>query len=115
MQPANPVTPTEPEQPTASQDKYTVVFSDTLGWGSPMYCYYYYSDGSYTTAWPGTAMTSIGNNAYSIDVPENAAYIIFTNGTVQTEKIPFDKTVLHYYAVDSVNEKGRYDYASYTN
>ena len=51
----------------------------------------------------------------SIDVPENAAYIIFTNGTVQTEKIPFDKTVLHYYAVDSVNEKGRYDYASYTN
>ena len=70
VQPANPVTPTEPEQPTASQDKYTVVFSDTLGWGSPMYCYYYYSDGSYTTAWPGTAMTSIGNNAYSIDVPE---------------------------------------------
>ena len=118
VQPANPVTPTEPEQPaqpTASQDKYTVVFSDTLGWGSPMYCYYYYSDGSYTAAWPGTAMTSIGNNAYSIDVPENAAYIIFTNGTVQTEKIPFDKTVLHYYAVDSVNEKGRYDYASYTN
>ena len=53
--------------------------------------------------------------ASSIDVPENAAYIIFTNGTVQTEKIPFDKTVLHYYAVDSVNEKGRYDYASYTN
>ena len=120
--PSNPVTPTNPEQPvqpTVSQDEYTVVFSDMLGWGSTMYCYYY-GDNFYPVSWPGEAMASIGkdnlgNNAYSFDVPENTTYIIFTNGTVQTEKIPFDKTTLHYYALDSVNEKGRHDYSVFTD
>lgn len=126
--PSSPEQPTNPEpvtQPATEpvtdpqDDTYTVVFSDVLGWGEPMYCYYY-ADGFYPVNWPGTQMTAIGkddfgNNAYSVEVPKQSEYVIFTNNTVQTEKIPFDGTDLHYFAVNSVNDKGRYDYGAFLN
>lgn len=43
------------------------------GWGSRVYCYAYDSETEKVTngAWPGVAMTSVGNGVYSYEVPEN--------------------------------------------
>ena len=62
-------------------------------------------------------MTSSGTNSsgktvYSFTVPEQTGYVIFTNGNVQTEKIPFDGTKRSFYAVNAINEKGRYEFAA---
>lgn len=52
-----------------------------------------------------------GHNAYSAEIPDHVEYVIFDNGTVQTDKIAFFDGKSHTYrAVDQVNEKGRYLY-----
>ncbi len=51
-----------------------------------------------------------GHNAYSAEIPDYVEYVIFDNGTVQTDKIAFDGKSHTYRAVDQVNEKGRYLY-----
>ena len=60
-------------------------------------------------------MTANGTNAagkavYTYDVPKETEYVIFTNGTEQTEKIPFDGAEHSYIALEAVNEKGRHLY-----
>ena len=49
--------------------------------------------GNYTGAWPGAAMTAIGNNIYSYEVPSSATKVIFNNGSSQTgnQTIPTDE------------------------
>ena len=40
------------------------------------------------TSWPGKAMKNEGNGVYSIELPKDAQYIIFTNGNgAQTSDI----------------------------
>ena len=39
------------------------------------------------TSWPGVAMTSVGDNTYRIEVPASAQYIIFNNGSAQTDDL----------------------------
>ena len=48
--------------------------------------------GNYTGSWPGVAMTSIGGNIYSYEVPSGATKVIFNNGSAQTAdlNIPTD-------------------------
>lgn len=107
---SKPEQPTEPEpEPVTNpaEDTYTVTFTDMLGWGEPMYCYYY-ADGFYPVEWPGTEMKGLGVGEYSLEIPAETEYVIFTNGTVQTEKVLFDNSSPSYYATDTVNEKGRY-------
>ena len=43
---------------------------------------YTWTDGSgeYTGSWPGTAMTKVSGNTYSLEVPTSAVNIIFNNG-----------------------------------
>ncbi len=117
VEPTSPVAPTNPVSPTNPQETYTVTFTDMLGWGNTIYCYSYDSNAVYAAPWPGTAMDSAGTNAdgkneYTLAVPADSAYVIFSNGTVQTEKIPFDGTKLRFYAIDQINAKGRYEFAA---
>lgn len=42
----------------------TVYFQNSLGW-KQVYCYTWYGSGATSAAWPGTEMTSVGNNWYS--------------------------------------------------
>ena len=35
------------------------------------------------TIWPGVKMTNVGSGVWKTDVPEDAEYIIFTNGSGQ--------------------------------
>ena len=56
-----------------------------------------------TGAWPGSAMTNVGSNIYSYDVPSNAVNIIFNDGTDQTNDlvIPTDGKNLYNYKQNS--------------
>ncbi|MEE0956714.1 MAG: CotH kinase family protein [Ruminococcus sp.] len=103
------------------QENCTVTFTNTLGWSGDIYCYYYNDTGAAVeapNAWPGLKMTAAGTNTagqalYTIEVPKRMTYVMFTNNIVQTIKIPFDGSVLNYYAIDEVNEKGRYYYGTF--
>ena len=102
-----------PTDPTDPQPADGVVFVNTLDWEGDI-CVYYYGSGQYPLTWPGTAMTQTagidGKDAYSFEVPDFAEYVIFTNGTVQTEKIPWDGAPHIYRAVDQLYPNGRYYY-----
>lgn len=56
-----------------------IYFKNTSNW-SKVYAYYWSDSNTKMTTWPGEAMTSVGNGVYSIEIPEDAQYIIFTNG-----------------------------------
>ena len=45
------------------------------------------STGEYTGAWPGSAMTNLGNNIYSYEVSTAATKVIFNNGSSQTSNL----------------------------
>ena len=114
--PTQPQNPTDPTQPDDPQNSYTVTFTNTLDWEGQMYCYCYNDRTGFEPAdWPGSPMTVGGETEdqkviYTFNVPYEANYIIFTNGTVQTEKIPFDGAEHSYIALEAVNEKGRHLY-----
>lgn len=103
-----------PEEPEPEPgDKLIATFVNTLDWDGTINVYYYGS-GNFPFSWPGTAMTQIadidGHNAYSVEVPDYVEVIIFNNGTVQTDKISFDRNSHTYRAIDQINDKGRYLY-----
>lgn len=112
--PTMPHAAADPTQPaTEDAQTKTITFTDSQNWGGTMYCYYYGTNFN-PVEWPGTEMTSLGQSAYgtnvfSFEIPEQTEYVIFTNGTVQSEKIyVFDEAGQSYYASDEINEKGRY-------
>ena len=74
------------------------------------------STGNYTGEWPGSAMTSIGSNIYSYEVPTGATKIIFNNGTSQTSDltIPTDGKNMHNGTSWSVYSSGSGDSGSTT-
>lgn len=57
-----------------------VYFENNANWSTPyLYCW---SGGSNNSAWPGKAMTQVGNtNTYYYDVPTNLTGIIFNDGS----------------------------------
>ena len=57
-----------------------IYFKNTSNW-SKVYAYYWSDSNTQMVKWPGKAMTSVGNGVYSIELPEDAQYIIFTNGS----------------------------------
>ena len=56
-----------------------IFYQNTSNWSS-VYAYYWSSSNTKMTTWPGVKMTSIGNGLYGLTIPEDAEYIIFTNG-----------------------------------
>ena len=57
-----------------------IYFKNTSNW-SKVYAYYWSDSNTQMVKWPGKAMTRVGNGVYSIELPEDAQYIIFTNGS----------------------------------
>lgn len=86
--------PTPTTQPTTSSvsDKYTMTFTDNYNWGN-VNCYYWSDSNTKMTSWPGKSMTKsttneLGQSVYTIDIPSDATYVIFNNGSSQTVDIP---------------------------
>lgn len=106
--------------PEPDPDNYTVTFANSLNWEGDIYCYYYSDSGATVeapNAWPGVKMTAAGTNAagqatYTIAVPKRMTYVMFSNNAEQTMKIPFNGTVLSYYALEEVDARGRHYYGS---
>ncbi len=71
----------------------TVQFTDNQGWGDNIYAYFWSdSQTDIGGAWPGTKMgnptnNGMGQNNYSVSIPDGATYVIFTNGYDQTSDI----------------------------
>ena len=117
---------TQPEPTTTQPEPLTVPepetknyqFTNNFNWGS-VYCYAWDSEGTYLIgAWPGSKMTDAGTNDYgekicTIDIPTNAAYVIFSNGSgTQTVDIPFDSSVHGWYLTGTWTN-GKADAASW--
>ena len=101
-----PVIPTDP--PVA---KNTVTFTNSFKWGGTISCYYWSDSNTAMTTWPGKAMTNAGVNEYgetmyTLDIPQGATYIIFTNGSVQTTDISYKGGEVRYYPISTTDSKG---------
>ena len=58
-----------------------------------MNCYYWSDSNKTMTSWPGKAMTKsttkqYGEDVYTLDIPCEAAFVIFNDGSNQTKDIP---------------------------
>lgn len=100
--PTDPVY-TEPDPPTPEYQ--TVLFSNAKKWDGTIYCYHW-SDGE-SPQWPGDEMEFVGTNdygesQYSIEIPVGC-YVIFTNGTLQTDDTIFNGET-GFYPTDEINE-----------
>ncbi len=105
------VTPVDPSETRQIQ------FTNNDGWEA-VFAYAYNDNGDLLGSWPGTQMTDMGDNGYgqhnfSADVPTNASYIIFNNGSgvydggQQTVDIPYDNEVTGWYLVEGTDENGK--------
>ena len=75
----------KPEDPTPVGNY--IYFKNTSNW-STVKAYYWSDSNTKMTSWPGKAMKNEGNGVYSIELPKDAQYIIFTNGNgAQTSDI----------------------------
>lgn len=102
--------PTVTTASTTASTTQTVIFSNSLSWDGTIYCYYW-SDSSMPVTWPGEEMTYTGTNdygqaQYSIDIP-TGYYVIFTNGTQQTEDLLFSGET-GFYPDGSTDSEGHY-------
>ena len=76
-------------------DSVTIYYRNTKNYSSVNAYYWSSATNSGPLQWPGTGMTSLGDNLYSIDVPAGNDMIIFNNGADQTKdlSIPADKNL----------------------
>ena len=103
--------PTEP--PTEPVYKNRVYFTNSLEWSEPLYCYFWSDSNKKMTTWPGEKMTmsdeyTFGTSVYTFDVPEDATYIIFSDGKTQTVDIPYPGGNIRYYAGVEPNSNGKH-------
>ena len=62
-----------------------MTFTNNYNW-SNVYCYYWSDSNTDMTSWPGTAMTysstnDYGQKIYTLDIPSEATYVIFGDGS----------------------------------
>ena len=72
----------------AGGNTVTVYLENTRKWG-PIYCYYWSDSNTQMTAWPGVKMQHEAAAYYSLAIPAQAQYVIFTDGTEQTADLTF--------------------------
>ena len=72
-------TPTEPETTEPASKNY-LYYKNTNNWSTVM-AYYWSESNKNMTTWPGVATESLGNNVYRVEVPSDATFIIFNNGS----------------------------------
>ncbi|MEE0858161.1 MAG: starch-binding protein [Acutalibacteraceae bacterium] len=110
---------TEPEtepitEPVTEAEENIVTFTNSFNWSGTIYCYYWSDSNTSMTSWPGQAMTyertnSYGEKLYTFEVPKNATYIIFTNGSSQTVNISYSGGEVRYYPISTTDSKGNYN------
>ena len=99
-------TPTPTPSPTPSG---TILFSDTLGWGS-VNAYFFNSSGTVGSEWPGSQMASNGQNDYGqnqfkASIPSGATHVIFNNNGTQTGDLPLAGVAGYYLDGSADNAK----------
>lgn len=73
-----------PEQETPVTGDYVIYYKNTSGFLAP-YAYFWATNNTSLTSWPGEPMTNIGGGVYKIIVPKEAGFIIFSDqGSKQT-------------------------------
>lgn len=111
------IPPTEPETqpptvaPTDAPKVNSVTFTNSFSWGGTIYCYYWSDADTAMTSWPGVAMKNAGSNdfgeaLYTLDLPQNVSYIIFTNGSTQTTDIAYSGGEVKYYPLSTTDSNG---------
>ena len=73
---------TEPvtEPTTTPVSSNYIYYRNTNSW-TKVYAYYWSTSNTSMTVWPGVEMTKVEDDVYRIEVPEDAQYIIFNNGS----------------------------------
>lgn len=104
--------PATTEPATEAKKENIVTFTNSFGWQGTISCYYWSDNNMTMSTWPGVAMENAGTNTfgetlYTIKLPEDAEYIIFTNGSVQTVDIPYSGGEQKFYPV-SADSSGKY-------
>lgn len=87
--PTNPQQPTTPQPTTPSGGAGTVYCQNDAGW-STVHCYMWNSANDSNAAWPGVAMTNIGDGVWEYSYSKKYANVIFsTSGNNQTPDLTF--------------------------
>ncbi len=87
--PVIPDKPTTPQPTTPSGGAGTVYCQNDAGWGS-VTCYMWNSENDKNAAWPGVAMTSIGDGVWEYSYSKKYANVIFSaSGNNQTPDMTF--------------------------
>ena len=63
-----------------------IYYKNTQGW-SAVKIYYWSDSDTNMISWPGEDMISLGDNVYAAEIPSSAQYVIFNNGSSQTQNI----------------------------
>ena len=98
----------------ASVNKYfTLTFTNSQSWDGSIYCYYWADNNTSMIKWKGAEMLNTGTNSYSqnlysITLPYTVEYVIFNNGTYQTENIAVSGTDARYYAKSTLDSDNHY-------
>ncbi len=85
-----------------------VYYKNTNNWNE-VKIYYWSDSNTGMISWPGINMENIGNDVYRAEVPTDIGYVIFNNGSQQTENIRFE-------GMNKIYENGSWsDYGSVVN
>ena len=108
-----PVTEPTTTQPVTAPNENKVTFTNSHNWSGTMYCYYWSDSNKNMISWPGKAMTNSGKNEYNqtlytFEVPSDATYIIFSNGSQQTVDISYSGGSIRYYPLTTTDSQGHY-------
>ena len=80
----SPAPTTEPT--TAPSDNCIYYDNSSSKWGTVYAHMWNSSDTSQTTTWPGTPMTSVGNNIWKVEVPDGYNMVVFNDNTWRQTK-----------------------------
>lgn len=92
---------------------FTLTFTNSQNWDGDIYCYYWSDRDTSMISWKGAKMLYIGTNGYSqnqysITLPYTVDYVIFNNGSSQTENIAVSGTDTRYYAKSTLDSNNHY-------
>ena len=114
---------TQPETETTTEAvtvpvNNEVTFTNSHRWSGDLYCYYWSNENTNLTSWPGEKMTLAGTNEfgeqyYTFNVPDEVAFIIFTNGSSQTVNISYLGGVEKFYPLNETDSSGHYKVANW--
>ena len=101
------------ELPTEPVEENIVTFVNSVNWSGKLYCYYWSDTNKAMIAWPGKEMTQSGTDTngkalYTYEVPKDATYVIFTNGSAQTVDISYTGGKVKY-TPTTTDSKGHYN------